>query len=179
VADRLTSTDIACWVLKTRRTPHEILPDWAPGSSRSLTRCLRRSYRVQLMRPGQPCLLWLSGQRDPGVHAIGWLSTAASPPEDIDPVGGPESAVTVSLTLLTETVARPLLLADPQFSTAEVLRMPAGSNPSYLTETALAALMEFLSPGDRQRAGWDRLVELLDGPAHGEHEDRRGGAVRD
>jgi hypothetical protein len=160
MADRLTSNDVACWVLKTRTAPHDILPDWVPGSSRSLTRCLRRSYRVDLMRPGQPCLLWLSGQREPGVHAIGHLSSAASPPEDVHPTGRPESAVTVSLSLLTETVGRPLLLADPQFSAAEVLRMPAGSNPSYLTGPALVALCEFLSPADRRRAGWDRLADV-------------------
>jgi hypothetical protein len=160
VADRLTSADIACWVLKTRTAPREILHDWGPGSTRTLTRCLRRSYRVDLMGPDQPCLLWLSGQRDPGVHAIGRLTTAASPPEDVDPTGRPESAVTVSLTLLTETVARPLLIADPTFAAAEVLRMPAGSNPSYLTAAALRALVEFLSPADRRRAGWDHPTDL-------------------
>ena len=38
--------------------------------------------------------------------------------------------------------ARADLLHDPRFRDAEVLRMPAGSNPSWLTATQLAAVLE-------------------------------------
>jgi hypothetical protein len=52
--------------------------------------------------------------------------------------GGPE--VAVRLTLLDRPVARADLLADPAFRTAEVVRMPAGSNPSWLTAGQYAAV---------------------------------------
>jgi hypothetical protein len=93
---RLTPGDVACWVLKTSRPPAEIALGWRPGTGRELTRCVRPSYRLDLMDAGQPCLLWLSGRRQPGVHAVG-------------------------------------VLADPDARDAEVLRMPAGSNPSWLS----------------------------------------------
>ena len=38
------------------------MPAGRPGTARSLTRCVRRSYRLELMAAGQPCLLWLSGR---------------------------------------------------------------------------------------------------------------------
>ncbi|MFL6095575.1 MAG: hypothetical protein ACJ71Y_09015 [Blastococcus sp.] len=93
---RLTPGDVACWVLKTSRPPAEIAPGRRPGTEQELTRCVRPSYRLDLMDAGQPCLLWLSGRRQPGVHALG-------------------------------------VLADPDARDAEVLRMPRGSNPSWLS----------------------------------------------
>jgi hypothetical protein len=151
--DRLTTDDVACWVLKTRTAPADLLPDWSRGTARELTRCLRRSYRVELMQPGQRCLLWLSGSVAPGVHGIGTLTSHATSGETPDAAGrGVE--VAVSVFLLPEPVSRAALLADPSFSRAEVLRMPAGSNPSYLSAQALESLQEHINPRDRDRAGW-------------------------
>jgi hypothetical protein len=128
---RLTAGDVACWVLKTSRPPEEIAPGWRPGAEQELTRCVRPSYRLDLMAAGQPCLLWLSGRRQPGVHALGMLSG----PPDVDAV------VPVRLTLLAEPVGRAELLADPEARAAEVLRMPAGSNPSWLSHAQFAAVL--------------------------------------
>ena len=83
---RLTPGDVACWVLKSTRPPAAIDAGWRPGTAASLTRCVRRSYRLELMAAGQPCLLWLSGRDRPGVHALGPLE---GPVEDDD--GGPPS----------------------------------------------------------------------------------------
>src|SRR3954447_18312762 len=120
---RLTEDDVACWVLKTTRPPAAIDAGWRPGTARSLTRCVRRSYRLDLMAAGQPCLLWLSGRDEPGVHALGELTGGAEPGDD-------GWAVRLRLALLAEPVARADLLTDPVAREAEVLRMPAGSNPS-------------------------------------------------
>ena len=135
---RLTSDDVACWVLKTATAPTELLPGWAPGEERLLTRCLRPSYRLALMAAGQPCLLWLSGRDRPGVHAVGSLAG--------HPVDRPEGpAVPVRLSLLGDPVPRPELLADVRFAAAEVLRMPAGGNPSWLTAGQFAAVLTRVS----------------------------------
>ncbi|MGY1707325.1 hypothetical protein ACI79C_22410 [Geodermatophilus sp. SYSU D00697] len=143
---RLVPGDVACWVLKSTRPPAAIDPSWRVGTSRTLTRCLRRSYRLDLMGRGQVCVLWVSGRTEPGVHALGELT---GEPEERD--GGP--VVAVRLTRLAAPVPRADLLADPAARDAEVLRMPAGSNPSWLSSGQLAAVVAHLPPGVRPRAG--------------------------
>ena len=132
---RLTPGDVACWVLKSARPPAAIDAGWRPGTARSLTRCVRRSSRLELMAAGQPCLLWLSGRDRPGVHALG---SVEGPVEDDD--GGP--VVPVRLTLLSEPVPRAELFGDPRMEDAEVLRMPAGSNPSWLSRAQFDAVLD-------------------------------------
>ena len=134
--------DVACWVLKTTRPPAAIDAGWRPGKARSLTRCVRRSYRLDLMAAGQPCLLWLSGRDRPGVHALGELTGSAEP-------DGEGWVVPVRFTLLTEPVTRAELVVDPVVREAEVIRMPAGSNPSWLSAGQFAAVLS--------RAGESRL----------------------
>ena len=131
---RLTPGDVACWVLKTSIVPNAVVPGWAAGSAHELTRCVRASYRLGLMTAGQPCLLWVSGRERPGVHALGVLTGTVREDD-----GGP--VVPVRFTLLAEPVARAGLLAEPAFLDAEVLRMPAGSNPSWLTATQYSAVL--------------------------------------
>jgi hypothetical protein len=139
-------------VLKTSRPPEHLAPGWSAGATHELTRCVRASYRLDLMAPGQPCLLWLSGRDRPGVHAIGELAA----PADTGP-GGPEIAV--RLTLLGRPVPRSDLLADPAARDAEVLRMPAGSNPSWLTDRQYAAVLAHIGvpAGEARPTGGDRL----------------------
>ena len=142
---RLAPADVAAWLLKTSVHPTDIRPGWLPGQERTLERCVVRSYRLSLMQPGQTCVLWLSGRVSPGVHAIGHLVAEPSlaGPSDVQP------SVVVSLRLLEEPVARSELLEHPAFAGAEVLMMPAGSNPSYLDGPQLAAVLqlaEVMSP---------------------------------
>lgn len=139
----LLPDDVACWLLKTARPPAAIDPGWRPGTARRVRRCLRPSYRLELMAAGQPCLLWLSGRREPGVHALGVLATAPDP-----------DTVEVVLHRLAEPVGRAELVVDPGFATAEVVRMPAGSNPSYLRPGQLAPVLDRLDPADLRAAGW-------------------------
>ncbi|MFP5371884.1 MAG: hypothetical protein ACLGI3_14210, partial [Actinomycetes bacterium] len=103
----------------------------------STTRCVRPSYRLDLMSPGQPCLLWISGRADPGVHAVGELTAE---PWEAD--GGPVAAV--RLTLLPEPLPRAALLDHPVTREAEVLRMPAGSNPSWLSPAQFGVVLDLI-----------------------------------
>jgi len=120
-------------VLKSAVLPEGLLPGWRPGGAAELTRCVRRSYRLDLVAPGDPVLLWCSGRTDPGVHAVGTVTGS-------DPAG-PE--LHVRWTRLAEPVPRHALLADPVARDAEVLRMPAGSNPSWLSPAQWAAVRRF------------------------------------
>ena len=132
---RLTGADVACWVFKSAVPTSRLVPGWRPGASWSTTRCVRPSYRLALMSPGQPCLLWISGREDPGVHALG---TLAGEPQETD--DGPVAPV--RLTLLREPLSRAELLGDPVARDAEVLRMPAGSNPSWLSPAQFAVVLD-------------------------------------
>jgi hypothetical protein len=137
---RLTASDVACWVVKSSRVPTALVTGWSPGDTAALSRCVRPSYRLTLMRAGQPCLLWVSGRDRPGVHALGQLTGEVT--ED-----GGSPTVPVAFTLLGQPVPRAALLADPATRDAEVLRMPAGSNPSWLSPAQYAAVLE-LAGGD-------------------------------
>jgi hypothetical protein len=132
---RLTAGDVACWVLKSMRPPSTIAPGWTAPEHRVLDRCVRRSYRLDLIAPGQPCLLWLSGHDRPGVHAVGQITDGVE-----DRADGP--VVHVRLALLAEPVPRAELLSDARMRDAEVLRMPAGSNPSWLSAGQFAAVLD-------------------------------------
>jgi hypothetical protein len=146
VADRhrLSEREVAGWLLKTSVPLDELAAGWQPGRTRRLERCLRASYRLDLMRPGQPCLLWLSGRVQAGVHAVGTLT--GRPRTDGQP------SVPVSLRRLEHPVDRAVLLRSAAFADAEVLRMPAGSNPSYVTAVQLAEVLALAAPGRRQVA---------------------------
>jgi hypothetical protein len=139
---RLSPEDVACWVLKSNRLPSDLVPGWPPGGTRELIRCVRPSYRLTLLRRGQPCLLWVSGRVDPGVHALGGLTDAVA-----ETAEGP--VVAVRWTLLAFPVPRAALLGDPAARDAEVLRMPAGSNPSWLSAGQYAAVLSRVARSGR------------------------------
>jgi hypothetical protein len=133
-------------VLKTTRPPADLAPGWSPAERRSLTRCVRRSYRLDLIDAGQPCLLWLSGRDRPGVHALGVVTGG------VQPDGDDRWTVPLELTLLPQPIPRAELLADPVAREAEVLRMPAGSNPSWLSAAQFAAVLA--RAGDSRLRPW-------------------------
>lgn len=136
---RLTPDDLGAWLLKGNPVHDEVGELLHIGFADLATRCVRPSYRTTMLVAGQPLLYWVSG-RDPrhpaGLHGQGRV---LGPVED-DPELGP--VVPVSLRLLEVPVRRTELLAHPVLADLEVLRMPAGSNPSYLTRAQLAALHE-------------------------------------
>lgn len=140
---RLRAGDVAGWLLKSAVPPAVIDPGWAPGEQRELTRCVRRSYRLDLVVPGRPVVLWVSGRVQPGVHAVGTVTGPVRPGDGPDG----EPLLPVRLTRLETPVERAELLHDPLFRDAEVLRMPAGSNPSWLTGAQLAVVRERAAPG--------------------------------
>lgn len=55
---------------------------------------------------------------------------------------------------LGSVILRSELLKDPRFWQTEVIKMAAGSNPSYLTDEQLGPVLERLSTSDLAHAGW-------------------------
>jgi hypothetical protein len=148
---RLTSSSVGSWVIKTRTPPRQIVPGWLAGQHQIVRRCLRPSYRSELMAAGQRCLLWLSGPTEPGVHAIGTLS---SPAELVTTSEGPQLEIDIKFQLLEVVVPRADWKADPVLAKAELMRMPAGANPSFLTPAMFSALAGLLPPDARRSARW-------------------------
>jgi hypothetical protein len=128
-------------LLKSATVPELLAPTWSPGEELLVDRCVRHSYRLALMTPGRPCILWVSGRDRPGVHAIGTVAG------DVHDEGG-QPAVPVRLRRLAEPLPRAELAADAAFRGAEVMRMPAGSNPSWLTAEQYAAVLSRVSLDD-------------------------------
>ena len=132
---RLSAGDVACWLLKTASDVPELAAA-APGEGVRLRRCVHPTYRLGLLVPGQPVLLWRSGPAA-GVRAAGEVLAAPA-----------DGAVQVLLRPLAEPVARAELLTDVRFRGAEVVRVPVGANPSYLSGAQLAAVAERLAPAE-------------------------------
>lgn len=87
------------------------------------------------------------------MHAVGRLSGEPTHPAEAEP-DARTVEVAVRLLLLPEPVSRSAVRAEPALAQAEVLRMPAGSNPSYLTREAVDRLAGLLPPGASDPTAW-------------------------
>lgn len=140
-----TTYPIAGWI---REQPDEPITAWS----------VQQNYRSAMMDAGQPIYLWVSGNgRDiePGVWGYGQTSG----PCEVGAADGqwlaPEAAARatyfamVEIDFLASPVKRSVLRSDPRFADLEVLRMPAGSNPSFLTNDQAAAMRGLAQAADR------------------------------
>ncbi len=132
----VTSAGLGAWVVKANPARTSIADLAGAGFAGVARWCVRPSYRTTLVAAGQPVLLWVSGN-DPGFpagfHAFGEVTG----PCRVD-AGQPE--IPMRLRPIPSPPLRAELLLDPVLATAEVVRMPAGSNPSYLDREQYAAL---------------------------------------
>jgi hypothetical protein len=132
----VTRETLGAWLLKSS-------PDSSPLDELLRTRfgtvterCIRPSYRADEVAAGQPVLLWVSGHDDvhpAGLYAQGRTTGPAQREAD-------QLVMPVRLTGIDPPVLRQELLGHPQLSQLEVIRMPAGSNPSFLTREQLREL---------------------------------------
>lgn len=127
-ASALTESLLGAWLVKARPGALPVAEVVATGFATITHRCVRPTYRAELIRPGQSVLLWVSGgdrEHPAGVYAAGHTT---------GPVGHDrtELAMSVRLRPVDPVVPRAEILAHPVLRDLEVIRMPAGSNPSYL-----------------------------------------------
>ena len=132
----MTQASLGAWLLKADPTRAPMAQWRRTGFASVTSRCVRATYRAELVREGQPVLLWISGQdveHPAGIHAAG--RTTGPVVEDDD---GP--AMQLALSAVDPVVLRSDLLAEPDLSRLEVIRMPAGSNPSFVTVEEFAII---------------------------------------
>lgn len=142
----VTAGTLGAWLLKGDPSHDEVTTLLRTGFADLTTRCVRRSYRTDLVAAGQSVLYWVSGRHadhPAGIHGRGEV---LGPVVD-DPEQGP--VVPLRLHLVDPPVLRAELLDHPAVASLEVLRMPAGSKPSYVTVDQLTTLC----------AGWPRLSD--------------------
>ncbi|MDR7361052.1 hypothetical protein [Nocardioides marmoribigeumensis] len=139
----VTPESLGAWVVKASPAEGTVAELARRGFSTDWVSCVRPTYRADLVEPGQAVLLWVSG-RSPtlpaGIHAHGTTTGRAS-------YDGTTLRVPLRLEPVDPHVLRPELLDHPVLRGAEVLRMPAGGNPSYLRRAELDALL----------TGWPQL----------------------
>ena len=116
------------------------------------------SYRVELIRPGHRCVLWVTGARTaawtPGVWAVGEITS-----DPFDDIGDSDDHRWRDLSArdrvrpyvlcrmdAVEPIPRIELAADPDFVDAEILRRPRMGSPLALTPGQMAVIDGHVRP---------------------------------
>jgi hypothetical protein len=135
---RVRLDDLGGWLLKGN-ADHTDLAGRFAADPRVTRWCVQPSYRLGLMRAGQPVLFWASGSRQRDYPYGIWGSGALIGPACRDDDGW---WVPLNLIIADEPnrVRRETLRADPLLADLEVLRQPQAANPSYVTVGELAAI---------------------------------------
>ena len=139
MARRVSLDNLGAWLLKGNADHTDLLGRFA-RDPRVTGWCLQPSYRLDLMRAGQPVLFWASGSRRRDVaYGIWGLGRIAGPPR--------RDGWTVPLDLTIVDPAgrlpRETLRADPRLADLEVLRQPQAANPSFVTVGQFAAIRSY------------------------------------
>ena len=141
-ARAVTRESLGAWLIKASGGSPATHDHVRTGFVSLTTRCLRPSYRTELVEAGQPVLLWVSGdhaEHPAGIYGQGW-TTGTSVPDGGGDAPASTLVLPLRLSLLETPVLRTELRLHPELSGLEVLRMPAGSNPSFVTRDQLDAL---------------------------------------
>lgn len=132
----VSEATLGAWLLKTSPAASPVAELVRTGFAAVTHRCVRPTYRAALVRPGQRVLLWVSGQDrefPAGLYAAGVTTGPVETGE-----GGP--VMPVRLQPIDPVVTREQILAGLGHPDLEVIRTPAGSNPSYVDKEQYAAL---------------------------------------
>jgi hypothetical protein len=136
--------DLGAWLIKGNADRADLTTRFAREPR--LTRwCVQPSYRLDLMRTGQPVLFWASGSRQRDVpYGIWGLGRLAGPPEP-DPTGGWSVPLDLIIAPPAGRLRRDVLRVDPELGSLEVFRQPQAANPSFVTVREFAAIKRHLS----------------------------------
>lgn len=148
-ARAVTRESLGAWLLKGSPEVHPVGEHVRSTFSTITSRCVRPTYRTDLIEAGQPVLFWISGH-DPctpaGIYAQGQTTGRAQDAgtvdrwiEEADP-GERTLVMPVELEPVEPPVLRSEIAEHPLLEQIEVMKMAAGSNPSFLSCEQLRAL---------------------------------------
>ena len=150
----VTAADLGAWVLKANPQVWDLQRWIAEGGQRLDDWTVAHNYRAQMMAPGDPVLLWVTGS-DPGCPAgFRAIGTVSGPCRE----GSADSSywidrkakaradyfAQVDLRLLPAVVPKHAVQHHRVLRDIELLRSPFASNPSHLTLEQMAALRPLL-----------------------------------
>lgn len=163
MARKLDTVAVGCWVVKA----NPAVSDWVAqieadgacrGRRRATTWTVRDSYRADRMAAGDLVALWVTGNRQPGIHEVGRLTSAAAPPT----ASGQQRLISYDAVAFADPVPRAELVADPVLAGCEQLRIPLVGTPTYFTTAETRALGALLAGRLKRSAarsvGWRELV---------------------
>ena len=145
----VTASNLGAWLIKCDpRVNVEVLRPDDLGAVRITSRCVTRGYRSSMMKPGDRVVLWISGDgrlMSRGIwgvgHVVGSVNQSAA-----------ETSVPVDIPLLacplTDVALRAAHIDD-----LEVQRVPAASNPSWVSKEQWARVEKLLSSPKPIRPG--------------------------
>jgi hypothetical protein len=155
--------NLGAWVLKCNPAVYDLRAAVEAGVDYVDSWSVRPGYRAEMMRDGQRAMLWVSGdgrRMERGIWGLGWVRDGVRGVDDSDPGHWVDHAARRSVRLavrlwlplldqaLSVTEIRAAGLGD-----LEVLRMPQGSNPSWVSKDQLAVLTDLLPPWPALPAG--------------------------
>ncbi len=155
MAQAIDRDNLGAWLLKANPALWDISGFLKSGQSRIRSWAVQPGYRSRLMTAGDRVLFWVSGDGRSGLARGIWGDgEVVAPAEDwADAEPGfwrndtarraVRARVQVSITFLDEPVTAEELRARG-LTDLEVLRIPQGANPSWVSRDQLAVLEELL-----------------------------------
>jgi hypothetical protein len=158
VARAIDRDNLGAWLLKANPALWDLSAFLKAGENRIRSWAVQPGYRSGLMAAGDRVLFWVSGDGRSGlargIWGDGQVVAAAEDWVDAEPGfwrddsarAAVRARVRVSITFLTEPVTADELRARG-LTDLEVLRIPQGANPSWVSRDQLAILDELLATG--------------------------------
>jgi hypothetical protein len=153
VRQQLTRDDIGGWLFKCNPREWDIEAALRDGQRIDSWR-VRENYRLSLIRPGDPAVVWVTGSAganpEAGIWAVGYttgdLFDGHGGDYWVNEERGQQLAVYAGLLMWPiAVVPRERIAAHPATNDLEILRQAQISNPSYLTpehHEAIASMVE-------------------------------------
>jgi hypothetical protein len=157
---RITEANLGGWILRCNPAVFDLPRQVEHGEHKVWDWLVARSYRTELMAPGQRVVLWVGGPaaatRVPGVWGIGYATgpaylrvDAEDPSEywlDEERARRLEWAVDLDVDILPTPIAGDELKAMPELAGMELFRAPQMSNPIYISPEEMTALEARIGP---------------------------------
>ncbi len=140
----VTDSNLGAWLIKCDpRVNSEVLRPADSGDVRITSRCVARGYRSSMMKTGDRVVVWMSGDgrlMSRGIWGLGHVVGAVD-----------QSAVEPFVPVDIPLLAAPLTDADlraAHIDDLEVQRIPAASNPSWVSVEQWARIEKLLGVQD-------------------------------
>jgi len=140
---RVTLDDLGAWLVKGNADQADLAGRFREDP-RVTTWCVQPTYRIHLIRAGQPVLFWASGSRSRATtYGIWGLGHTTGPAHE--EAHGWSIPLDLVIAEPADRVSREELRHDPALHDLEVLRLPVGANPSFVSVEQFTAVRRYLS----------------------------------